>query len=517
MFVTADSNHIIVPWRPDLARVVPHARDLEFDGVRYLILPNGREEARVARNLGIPVPAPILTRFDWLGHKPWDIQRTTSALLSESPRAYCLNSMGTGKTRAAIWAAEYLRQIGRVKRVLVAATLSTLSMVWESELFFLLPKARVKILHASREKRVAMLAEDADWYVINHHGLPLLEKELIAKHFDLVIIDELANSFRNVSTELWKSAKQIISGPGVKYVWGMTGSPRPKAPTDVWAQMRLLTPDRTTKTATRFRDLTMQAVSQFKWIERPSANATIFEQMQPAVRFSLDDVMELPPTVYLDRRVDLEPIARKTYKAMQDRLRVMTDRGQITAANEGVLQSKLLQCACGYMYTDDKRIYTLPNRSRLDAICDLIYETDRKVIVFVPFVHALRGVFEHLKKEGLQCEMVYGQTPKGRRDQIFRNFQNSPLPQVLVAHPQCMAHGLTLTAANTIIWYTATNNPEHYEQANARIVRPGQTSKTLIVHMMGTPVERVAFTRLRSRGRMQGMLLDMFHEQELEF
>jgi SNF2 family DNA or RNA helicase len=125
-------------------------------------------------------------------------------------------------------------------------------------------------------------------------------------------------------------------------------------------------------------------------------------------------------------------------------------------------------------------------------------------------------VFELLTKEGFDCAMVYGDTPKGARDRIFSNFQTKQTPRVLVAHPQCMAHGLTLTAANTIIWYTATNNPEHYEQANGRIVRPGQTSKTLIVHMSGTLVERVSFKRLESRGKMQGMLLDLFHQQELE-
>src|SRR3954469_22709439 len=113
VFVSADSQHIVVPWRPDLARVIPHAREFAHQGQRMLLLPNGHEEAKVARNLGVPVPAPILTRYNWRNQKPWDVQKTTAALLTESDRAYVLNEFGTGKTRATIWAADYLRSAAK--------------------------------------------------------------------------------------------------------------------------------------------------------------------------------------------------------------------------------------------------------------------------------------------------------------------------------------------------------------------------------------------------------------------
>jgi SNF2 family DNA or RNA helicase len=80
-----------------------------------------------------------------------------------------------------------------------------------------------------------------------------------------------------------------------------------------------------------------------------------------------------------------------------------------------------------------------------------------------------------------------------------------------------MSHGLNLTAANTVVWYAPVNNFETYEQANARVRRPGQTDKTLIVHLVGTPVERVMYQRLRDRASFQGMLLELFHQQDLEF
>jgi SNF2 family DNA or RNA helicase len=80
-----------------------------------------------------------------------------------------------------------------------------------------------------------------------------------------------------------------------------------------------------------------------------------------------------------------------------------------------------------------------------------------------------------------------------------------------------MAHGLTLTEGNMIVWYAPTSSLEIYEQANARIVRPGQKRKCLIAHLCGTPVEKATYARLQSKSKMQGLLLAMFKDQDLEY
>jgi len=522
MFVTPDTNHIAIDWRPDLAQLIPHSREFNYQGQRMLLIPNHHEVAKVCRNVGVPVPAPIISRYDWPhipGKSPWDTQRTTAALLTESPRAYVLSTMGTGKTAASAWAADFLVRNAGIKRTLISASLSTLTPVWEKELFELFPRARVKVLHGDKAKRLRLLAEDAEWYIINHHGVELIADELVKRGFGTLIIDELASKgLRNKSTELWKAHATVVNAPGMQYVWGLTGSPMPKAPTDAWAQIRLLTPDNTTRTLGRFKDLTMRQVSNFKWVSRPEATETVYRAMQPSVRYTIDDVMELPPTSYVSRDVKLEPDTAKAYKLLFDKMVMMTNRGEsITAVNEGVLQTKLLQVACGYIYTDKQKVYALPNQGRLKALLDLVQEADRKVIVFVPFVHALQGVADFLKKNGESVKLVYGGTSKGVRDKTFRSFQDEAEPRVLVAHPECMAHGLTLTAANTAIWYCPTNALDIYEQANARIIRPSQTSKTLIAHLVGTPVEKAAYSRLKERSRMQGMLLELFHRQDVEY
>lgn len=517
MFVTQDHNFIVVPFREDLLAVMPHAKSFDYGGVKHLLLPNGPDEAKVARNLGVPVPSPIMTRYGWPGKDaPWDIQKITSALLVESKRAFNLNEMGTGKTRSSIWASDYLMTQHRTGPTLISAPLSTLNRVWEVELFEVLPQARVRVLHGSKAKRLRLLQEDADWFIVNHHGVEIILDELLARGFGQFIIDELS-VFRNKSSSLWKSHNPLVCSP-IKYSWGLTGSPTPKAPTDAWSQVRMIQPGNVPKTMTRFKDLTMRQVTSFKWTARPEATDIVHRAMQPAVRFTLDDVTELPEVIFENREIKLEPDAAKAYKMLFDKMLMLTNGGQtITAVNEGVLTNKLLQVACGYIYTDKGKVYELPNGPRLDATLEYCEGTSRKVIVFVPYVHALQGVSKFLIDKGQSVAVVHGGTARGARDRAFRRFQEEDEPHTLVAHPACMAHGLTLTAANTIVWYGAPNNLDTYDQANHRMQRPSQKSKMRIVHLFGTPVEKACYARLRERAKLQGMLLDLFHKQEVEY
>jgi len=141
-----------------------------------------------------------------------------------------------------------------------------------------------------------------------------------------------------------------------------------------------------------------------------------------------------------------------------------------------------------------------------------VLSTDRKVIVFVPFVHALDGIRKRLDDEGMDVATVSGATPKSDRDQLFNVFQNTSKVRVLVAHPQCMSHGLTLTAADTIIWFAPTTSLEIFEQANARIRRVGQKHKQQILMFQSTKAERQMYARLRAKQKVQNTLLEMFSD-----
>jgi SNF2 family DNA or RNA helicase len=138
-----------------------------------------------------------------------------------------------------------------------------------------------------------------------------------------------------------------------------------------------------------------------------------------------------------------------------------------------------------------------------------------KVIVFVPFVNLLTHIAGYLSKEGYSCAVVHGSVSKRERDVIFGNFQKTPNPHVLVAQPGAMSHGLTLTAAATIVWFAPITSNDIYVQANGRITRSGQKHSQLICHIEGSPVERRLYKRLITRQKLQGLLLDLIKEDRI--
>jgi SNF2 family DNA or RNA helicase len=500
-----------VPFPAGLANVVPGT--VKHDD--KIIVPHTIETTRLARNMGFRVPAPIMYQYDWAGTTPFKTQRITAAMLTMNRRAFVLSEMGTGKTRASCFAMDWMMREDVIRKAVIVAPLSTLTLVWGRELALYFPHISHGIVHGSRDKRRQILKQDFDCYIINHDGVKTVLPELVARQdIDLVLIDELA-TFRNGGTDRWKALNALVQGK--PYAWGLTGSPTPNEPTDAWAQCRLLAPNSVPKSFGRFKRQTMRQVSQFTWVPQHNALDTVYEAMQPAVRFKRDDCVELPPVRYVGRLTPLSPLQDHVYKLLMKQLRVSFQQGEVTAANEGVLFSKLLQIGSGFVYTKDKGIVDLDPKPRLDELMAVIDQSVGKVIVFVDFIHAVKHVRDVLRANRYAPALVTGETNKGERDRIFGAFQNEEKPRILVAHPKCMAHGLTLTAASTIVWYTPTTSLETYEQACARITRPGQTQKSLIVHLTGTAIEAKLYKRLQKRAKLQGSLLEMFEEGDKEW
>lgn len=498
-----------VPVRSDLANLFPDAKRVTLNGNDLMLIRHGIDETKLLRNLGLSVPTPILAQYDWEGGKPFDVQKKTAAMLTMNKRAYVLNGMGTGKTKASLWSWRYLNRRGEAGKLLVVAPLSTLNFTWAREIFQTLPGVKVQVLHGTKQKRLQKLSDpEAEVYIINHDGLIVIADELAKRpDIDTMVLDELA-VYRNGTATRTKVTRKVASG--MKYVWGMTGSPTPNQPTDAWSQCTIITPHTVPKYYNRFRDEVMNKITQFKWAPKHNALDRVFEVMQPAVRFTLDDVVELPELVERTIDIDMGPKQAKVYKTMENQAHVMIQSQEITAMNAGAVLNKLLQISCGYIYTRDGQVVTLDNDERLTALVDAVNSTDRKVIVFVPFVHALEGIKKRLTSEGYDVRAISGATPKSERDETFNLFQNSSAIKVLVAHPQCMAHGLTLTAADTIIWFAPMPNLEIFEQANARIRRVGQKHKQQILMFSATKAEQRMYAKLRAKQKVQNTLLEMF-------
>jgi SNF2 family DNA or RNA helicase len=480
-----------------------------------LIVPYGMRETLLLRHMGHVVPNPMENSYVWPhpeDEPPFRIQKITSIMLSENPRSYVLNDMGTGKTRTVYWTWDYLNKNKLAGRLLVVCKLSNLRDPWSNEAFKIIPRAKVNLLHGNRKDRLRLLEELADIYVINHDGLRVIYKEILArKDITVLCIDELA-AYRNNSDRsklMRKFAKKF------DIVWGLTGNPRPHQPTDVWGQCKIITPGRNNlpETFKAAQETLMTRVSQYEWKPKPGANDVAFSWMQPSVRFPLDAVTELPDAITRTIDVELSEEQKKVYDKVKKDLVAMVRAKQITALNAGVAMGKLLQIAGGWVYSKNPEFIRLDASPRISALVDLIESSNHKVIVLIPYTHmieGINGIFERLKEVSFDWCMVHGET-KHKHD-FFNAFQLTDKYKVLLANPVTVSHGLNLTAADTTIWYLPVTSYDTYEQMNARIRRTGQKHKQQFLQMQGAPVEKHLYRMLKTKEIGQDKLLALFEE-----
>jgi SNF2 family DNA or RNA helicase len=508
MIVSKATRQLLVPYSDKLATFIPDLiRTIEHENKIYAVLPHHPRTQMQCRAAGIETPPPILFHYDWAssdGTTPFQVQKNTAALATSHQRAYVLNDMGTGKTKSTIWSWRYLRNVGVAKKLLVVAPLSTLKFVWLRELHVTMPDIKAVVLHGTRAHRLKLLDSDSDVYIINHDGLKSIALELHARDdINCMIIDELAvyrnNSQR--SKRMREFAKRFV------WVWGLTGRPMPNAPTDVWNQCKILTPGTVPKYFRHAKTMLMIQVSQFKWVPKTDAIDTAHSWMKPSVRFSLDDVVELPEAIYRTIDVDMTSEQARTYRKLANEFAIMVRNQVITAANAGVAMGKLLQVGAGYLYSQNPLHVVLDSEPRQEMLLELLNEAPHKVIVFAPWRHLIEGLSKLLNDNEIDHAVVHGDIPK--REQIFSAFQNTTQYRVLLAHPQCVHHGLTLTSATTTIWYSPVCSLEIYEQANARIRRVGQKHKQLFLHLQSSQIERKVYQMLRNKQRTQDAFLQM--------
>lgn len=494
---------------------------MDMGGVLHCLIPHDETNVFMLRKMGFDIPAPILFHYDWAGgvQQPFDVQKKTCAMLTMSNRGYVLNDMGTGKTKCILWAWDYLRRHNRCGRLLVVAPLSTLNFTWAREVFATLGSdVKWSILHGDRKKRIKLLSDpETEVFIINHDGVKVIKDEL-KKYPDINVlaIDELA-VFRNAGADRTKAMRDVARS--MQWAWGMTGSPMPTSPTDVYGQAMIITPQNIPKAFRQFQSELMYKINQFDWKPKDDAIERAFQVMQPAVRFTLDDVVELPEIIERTVDVDMGAVQLKTYKDLVTHAQALIAGGmQIDAANAGAVMMKLLQVSMGWVYTKDangdQQTAVLDNQNRLDALLDGVTSTNRKCLVFVPFKHALQGVSDYFNDPKIKVShaTVSGDTPASHRADVFNAFQNTSKYRVLLAHPQCLAHGITLTAADTVIWFAPTTSLEIYDQANRRIRRIGQKHKQQIIHLQSTPVEKKIYRILRAHQQVQNKFLDLFEE-----
>lgn len=506
-------NHLILPADNRIKVMVPHAKTFMHEGQECVLVPHQVDETQLLRNLGYDVRPPVMTSYEWPGNEPpFDAQRITTALITTHKRSYVLNGIGTGKTRSTLFAYDFLKQtVPGHGALLVVAPLSTLRQTWGREITGVFPHMRYEILHGTKAKRVALLDSDADIFIINHDGVETIINELVERKdkFSMAALDELS-VYKNSKTDLFKATYRFISE--VDRVAGLTATPMALAATDAYGQIKMLTPAALRGASFgRFREQVQLKVSQFKWVNKRGAIDEVYKLMQPAVRYSRDECYDMPPCQIVTWEAQMSDEAHKWFRQMADECAIPSKN--IVAVNAADQINKLLQIALGVVYDKDHNVHELDVSSRTALLEHAIEQSASKVIVFTPYKSSLAKLVERLQKRWSVAYVSGDVTPR-QREQIFTMFMQAPDPTVLVAHPECMSHGLTLTEASTIVWWGPPQSLELYEQANGRITRAGQKHSQLIVNLVSTKLEEQIFALLKRRANVQQALLDMFENQD---
>lgn len=508
MQIVKDKAVLLNLRNPDkVTDVIPKSRKLCDNKV---LVNWGLDEAHVLKNLAINVPSPIQAQYEWTGrYEPFEHQKSTAAFLTLNKRSFCFNEQGTGKTASAIWASDYLLNKGYIKRVLVICPLSIMEAAWRADLFTFAMHRTVDVAYGTSDKRRKIINQGAEYVVINYDGVEIVADDIAKGGFDLIIVDE-ATHYKNVQTRRWKVLNKLLTPK--TWLWMMTGTPAAQSPLDAYGLAKLINPEAVPRFFSAFRDKVMTKLTQFKWVPKEEAIQIVFNALQPAIRYTKEECLDLPDMVYVKREIELTRQQKKYYKQLKDKMVMQAAGEQITAPNAAVNMNKLLQISCGAVYTDDGEALEFDIKHRYKVLKEVIDESSKKVLVFVPFRHVIDMLVDKLRQDSITSEVIRGDVSAPKRTEIFNRFQTMDDPKVLVIQPQAAAHGVTLTAANTVVWWGPTSSLETYLQANARVHRTGQDQKCTVVQLQSSDVEKRIYSLLDNRINIHTRIIDLYKD-----
>ncbi len=513
MFYDAKTRSLVLHAEDPFAirALIPHSRTLihpQYNvAVRYTLT-----AARLLRNIGFTVPSPITLDYLWPGkYTPWTHQREMAATMTLHRRVFNLSDMGTGKSAATLWAADYLMHTKQIKRALIISPLSTLERVWMHDIFDVLMHRTAVVVHGTREQRLNALRADVNFYVMNHDGLsipPIMEAIRRRPDIDLVVIDE-ASKFRNHDTRKYKALTKMLR-PDTR-LWLLTATPCPNNPTDAWALAKLVDAKRVPAFFGAFKRMTMTQVSTFKWVAKPDAYTHAFNAMQPAVRYEKSQCLDLPPVTFRERQATLTPEQRTAYDQMRITMQADAATTPITAVNAADKLTKLRQILCGAIKdpAHEGRYITIPHQPRVDVLLDVIAEAKAKVIVVVPFKGIIQALSDEVGKHH-SVAVMNGDVSIAKRNRIITQFKSEPDPRVLLCHPEVMTHGLNLTEADVTVFYAPIYSNDQFQQVMERMNRAGQQNKMTVVKIGAMPMEWEIYKALDGSQQQQMSTLDLY-------
>ena len=413
--------------------------------------------------------------------------------------------MGTGKTKVLIDNAAMLYDKGKVDGVLIIAPKGVVKTWYEQEIPTHLPNhiEKVSVLWQSnitktQQEKLDELFEPEDSLhilIMNVEAFSTTKgtefaHKFISCHNTLMAIDE-STTIKNPSAKRTKNILKLSTE--TKYRRIMTGSPVTKNPLDLYSQCEFLDPyllDFTSYYAFRnryaemktlnIRGRSIQVVDKFKNLGELSDQLKGF-----SYRVLKEDCLDLPEKNWTKRQITLTPDQRKLYIQMKQTALAHLN-GKITSTVTVLTQlMRLHQITCGHFTADDGTTQEIAN-NRISELMNVLDEIEGKAIIWANYQHDITNIIKEVVKVHGPGSIVdyHGLTPQDERQNNIRKFQNDNKCRFIVGTPATGGYGITLTAANTVIYYSNGYDLEKRLQSEDRAHRIGQKKNVTYVDII---------------------------------
>jgi SNF2 family DNA or RNA helicase len=413
--------------------------------------------------------------------------------------------MGTGKTKVLIDNLAMLYDKGKVDGALIIAPKGVVKTWYEQELPTHLPNHienvsvlwQSNITKAQQEKLETLFKIETSLHILimnvealsTDKGVKFASK-FLNSHKVLMAIDESTT----IKTPAAQRTKNILHiGKMSKYRRIMTGSPVTKNPLDLYTQCEFLDPyllDFASYYAFRNRYANMKTINvRGRSIQIVHAFQNLAELSEKLKSFSYrvlkEDCLDLPPKNWTKRHITLSKEQQKVYDQMK-KTALATLNGKITSTMTVITQlMRLQQITCGHFVADDGSTQEIKN-NRITELMDVLDETEGKAIIWGHWQKDIQNIVNEIEKKYGPGSVVsyYGLTPQEERQDNIRQFQSDPRCRFMVGTPSTGGYGITLTAANTVIYYSNGYDLEKRLQSEDRAHRIGQSKNVTYVDLI---------------------------------
>lgn len=408
-----------------------------------------------------------------------------------------LFEMGCGKTITAISVAGTAYQMGKIRKLLVVAPTSVCS-VWPKEFDDYADfRYCVKVLLGTKDKRIKLL-DDLDAFpyealkvaVINYESTwrEGVFEALLDWDADMVIADE---SQRIKSHDAQQSKAMHQLGDKARYKLILSGTPVQNDAIDLYSQYRFLNPSVFGTNYYQFRNryAIMGGFERRQIVGYRDMDELIRKEHSIAYRVTKEEALDLPEQTFENRVITLSTKERQLYdRIKKDSFAELESGGQITATSVLTKLLRLQQFTGGFIQADEGNRPELVSRGKIDALEDILEDyvmtTGKKLVIFARFRPELDIIEKLLKKKKVGYGMIYGDIKLDVRGDIVKDFQTNPATKVFLAQIDTAGLGITLTAADTCVYYSVNFNYAAYSQSLARIHRIGQRNRCTYIHLV---------------------------------